>query len=515
MATGNARLEREIVIGLVVSDIYIAGISKVLQPEYFVVSVAKTVAVWCLEYFEKYGTAPGSKIETILEDQSDNGLDEDLKQDILDLLPTFKLAYKRRTKFNAPYLRDRTIDYCKSRRIELHTEHVQSLLQSGRTEEAEKLQSRFSPLPSEERRYVDVGSEESIERLSTAFNRDLQRVVQYPGALGHMFNDQFVRGGFVAFLAPEKRGKTFFLMDATIRALTQRANVVFFQVGDTMEVPMLKRIAIRLAKRPDRGSQDIIYPVKDCVLNQIGRCTKPEREGDRDLNIESSSDLTYDLLMERLNSKKYDNYAPCKNCDLVSKYGSFYLAKTHREYLTKDTAAAALTRFRKRHKHTFRLATYYSGEVTAEDLFGILDEYENTDGFVPDMIVIDYADLLVGGGRDDYRHRVNETWKTLRALSQERHCLVLTATQADANAHKQARLHLTNFSEDKRKYAHVTAMYGLNQNSNSREKDLGILRVNQLVVREGHFSSFNEVHVLQSLPLGRPAMDSFIKNVDG
>ena len=86
---------------------------------------------------------------------------------------------------------------------------------------------------------------------------------------------------------------------------------------------------------------------------------------------------------------------------------------------------------------------------------------------------------------------------------------MLTATQADAESYKKGTLSLTNFSEDKRKYAHVTAQYGLNQDPYGREKKLGVMRINEIVVREGEFSADNEVYVLQDLTMGRPYLESF------
>ena len=141
----------------------------------------------------------------------------------------------------------------------------------------------------------------------------------------------------------------------------------------------------------------------------------------------------------------------------------------------------------------------------------ILDIWERQDGFVPDVIVIDYADLLApdGGGVQEFRHKQDQVWKSLRALSQERHVLTVTATQADADSYKKDSLSLSNFSEDKRKLAHVTAQYGLNQDPQGKEKRLGILRVNEIVVREGEFSPDNEVTVLQDLAAGRAYLESF------
>ena len=94
-------------------------------------------------------------------------------------------------------------------------------------------------------------------------------------------------------------------------------------------------------------------------------------------------------------------------------------------------------------------------------------------------------------------------------MSQERHCCLVTVTQADAASYEQDKLKLKNFSEDKRKYAHVTAMYALNQDKTGREKKLGIVRIGELVVREDDFDVSREVYLLQSLKTGQPFLASF------
>jgi len=143
------------------------------------------------------------------------------------------------------------------------------------------------------------------------------------------------------------------------------------------------------------------------------------------------------------------------------------------------------------------------------ELDGTLNLWERQDGFVPDMIVVDYADLMTVQHRMYERHKQNQVWMSLRRISQERHCLLITATQADAASYERGLLRLSNFSEDKRKYAHVTAMYGLNQDPKGREKQLGIMRINEMVVREDDFSNARQVTVLQNLHRGRPFLGSY------
>lgn len=128
---------------------------------------------------------------------------------------------------------------------------------------------------------------------------------------------------------------------------------------------------------------------------------------------------------------------------------------------------------------------------------------------IPGLIVLDYADLMVPSYQTEYRHQQNQIWKDLRGLNQELDCLLVTATQADADSYDRNSLRLKNFSEDKRKYGHVTTMYGLNQDSKGREKGIGLIRINELLLRDDGFDSSREVTILQSLSTGSPVVGSF------
>ena len=99
---------------------------------------------------------------------------------------------------------------------------------------------------------------------------------------------------------------------------------------------------------------------------------------------------------------------------------------------------------------------------------------------------------------------MNDVWVRLRQLSVQFDVLLITATQADAKARQSAILDAMNFSEDKRKMAHVTAMVGLNQTD--VEKQEGIIRLNVIVAREVEYSISKSVKVLFAPDIGRPIL---------
>jgi hypothetical protein len=128
-------------------------------------------------------------------------------------------------------------------------------------------------------------------------------------------------------------------------------------------------------------------------------------------------------------------------------------------------------------------------------------------GWVPDVVVIDYADILApetGTSAMDFRQQTNRTWQALRRLSQDYHILVVTATQSDAASYDTQLLTRKNFSEDKRKYAHVTGMVGINQNE--EQKEIGVFRLNWILLREGIYYESRCVTVAGSLNIANPAI---------
>jgi hypothetical protein len=328
-----------------------------------------------------------------------------------------------------------------------------------------------------------------------------------------------VKGGFVALLAPEKRGKTFMLMDMAIRAVRQGKRVAFFQAGDMTESQMIMRIAIHLSKKNnnEKYTGKMLEPVRDCVLNLNGQCNKPEREGMIDVfpgkTVEQlKKEITLADILEAI--KEEPKYRPCHNCsDYDNKrLGSVWMKQVTTGVLTMQEGIKHWRSFFRKYKHKFKLSTHPNGTLAVKDIRALLDIWERRDDFLPDLVIIDYADLLEPDiPSKEFRQQQNTIWKALRGLSQDKNePLVVTATQADAASYDAQFLRMKNFSEDKRKYAHVTAMYGLNQDPHGREKKLGILRINEIVIREGSFDNTSQVYVLQNLSRGLPVITSYL-----
>jgi hypothetical protein len=133
-----------------------------------------------------------------------------------------------------------------------------------------------------------------------------------------------------------------------------------------------------------------------------------------------------------------------------------------------------------------------------------LDNWLYYDGFVPDVIIVDYADILAPDSRGEYRHQLDGIWAGLRRMAMERNALVVTASQAEKGTF-HSDISETSVAEDIRKLAHVTAMVGLNQTKDEYEK--GVMRISQIAIREDRKATKQAV-ALQCLDIGRPLLDS-------
>ena len=423
--------------------------------------------------------------------------------------------FGRAEQFNAAYLYDRTVKHFRSREIANLGEELQDLVERGEVDEADEAARSYRPQSWVTTRGLELGSEAGLVRMEQAFAEAAQPIVRYPGALGDLMNEHLVRDGFVAILAGEKKGKTWVLLDLAFRVLRQKANVAFFQAGDLTEGQMLRRIGIHLSRRSDseRYCQPYWRAEGDCLLNQYDSCHRPDRncdhgiyDGDVD-EFDPKVSETYDNL--RVRAESSPSYRPCDAIGCKLRRPTVWLVhEPERTPLSGAMAARRAREFFERNRRRFKLATYASGVLTCAEIDGCLDEWERQDDFVADVVIVDYADLM-SAKVQEFRHRQNEIWQGLRGISQRRHALLVTATQADAASYRQNRLNLSNFSEDKRKNAHVTAMWGLNQSPDGREKRLGILRVNTLLAREGESGPDDEVVILQDLRSGRPFLGSY------
>ena len=460
----SGSIERRVVVGMVTD----AGVLGRIAPKWdrdegmFASKWANLVGGWCCKYFEKYGKAPGNAIQGIYESwATSKQRDEDTTALVEKFLKAISGEYEaQKENANTEYTLDQAGELFNKVKMTKLAETIQGHLDLGKPEDARKLIEGFGKVELGAGAGVDIMSDEAA--WQTAFEHSSEPIIQYPGALGEFFGDSLGRDCFVAFMAKEKGGKTFWMMDLAFRAMCQRRRVAFFQVGDLSQSQIMHRWGIRAAKHPRKP----------------GRVRIP-------------------IAIERGDE---DHFAKVPE----------YKEKVFETGLTWKQAYNACQEITKRtiksDESYCRVSVHPSDTINVHGIRGIIAGWERA-GWVPDVVIVDYADILAPPlGAEEGRHQINKTWMQLRSLSTQLHCLVVTATQADAASYTADTLGRRNFSEDKRKYAHVTATIGIN--ATDEEKEAGISRLNFLVLREEEFIERRCVHVGGSLGIANPAIVS-------
>lgn len=140
-------IERKIIIGLITSTEYCERIKPIWNKQLIESAVAKRMADWSWEYFNKYGKAPGKEIETIFFTKvKNNKIPKELAEEIEeDILPGLSTEYEKE-EFNLEYLVEETESYFKKQHLKIYAENIQSLLAAGEQEKAEQLADEYQPL---------------------------------------------------------------------------------------------------------------------------------------------------------------------------------------------------------------------------------------------------------------------------------------------------------------------------------------------------------------------------------
>lgn len=506
----DSDFERQLITGMITSDEVLREVEHLYRPELIKVPFVRTVAQWCLQYWEKYQKAPRKDIQNIFNHHvTTNKLPPDQAEAIEAYLGQLSSDWKHNeTQFNAQYLLDKAEDWFKAQAMQVIMDNAQVKLIEGDVQGAHECLIRPSLPERVKTKGIDPLMDESA--LETAFDVDGDTLFTMPGELG-TFLGPISRGDFISIMAPEKRGKSFWLMEIAERARWARCNVVRFVVGDMSEAQTLRRdISYHTRKTFDRRKvgKEVLYPVMDCFHNQIDDCDLDERvnpEGEAVLQQEGGEGWVKSSI------KESPDHVPCTYCKKNDRYK--YRGAVWHKLITLEGVTESDVR-----KHRERMSPRLSGikyklvvvsSASPGSILTQLDIWEAEEGFVPDLIVLDFVDKLSPdhGGDRDFRHQEDSKWAALRILALDRYCAVITATQSDAQSYKSTQVREQNFTEHKGKYAHVTAIWTLNQTP--AEKRDKVIRIGRMFVREDDYDVNKTCMVLECRDIGRPYLNSY------
>lgn len=452
---------RQILTALITDPVVLARIAGKWPPRgegLFGSRWANLVAEWCVTHATRYDRPPGREILGAFEAWAARNKDATTIEAVERFLAGLSAEYEAtEAARNSQYVIDLAEVHFNRVRMARLVSEMQLDLDVGDVKAAEAKLTAHTRVEIAATEGCDPFHEQAVVREALTESR--QPVIEFAGDLGKFFRQELERDAFIVFMGPEKRGKSFWLLELAVRGLLARRRVAYFVCGDMSRNQVLRRLCTRIAGKPIRA-RTVHYP------------TGWDEEAEEATPI--------------LEKRKFT------------------------EPLSWQEAWRALQLMQRDQLRTknslLKIAAYPAGTLRIKTLDAQLQQWAREGWGAPDIIVLDFMDILDTSGTDDFRHRINQAWIETRGLAQKWHALILSATQASAGSYKKATMDMADFSEDKRKFGHVTGMIGLNQTK--EEKDRGVMRLNWLVLREDEFSISRCIHVAGCPSLARPIVRS-------
>jgi hypothetical protein len=496
--------EKRIVTGMIASTSYMHKVYPLLHENlaYFQTNYTETVAKWAIKYYEIYEEVPFKHIQDEF-NMNKSRLSEEDSEMIHDLLIAISKEYEVQGSINVEYLVDQTERWCKLRELEITTGNTKVLLESGDIQGAEAEITRFKKVQIQTSSIITGETLFGEEDIYHTFQDQDEGFFRMPGRLGQ-FLGTFERGWLVGLSGAFKRGKSWLAQEFAIMAMLSYLKVAFFSL-EMNDATMKQRIRKRLVSAGDTKGTYIL-PTFDCQHNQSGECNLKQRTQDHTLLEEDgklpefSEDNPYRVCTECRNNNR-------ANYDATTWFETMEIPKFEPVYVSQK-----LRYFDTMYSHLIRLKTYPRFTANVADITYDLNLLEQ-DGFLADVIIIDYADILKP--EDDVIEGIQKedrTWIALAQLASERMALVIAPTQVNKAALEANLLKESHTARWIGKLGHVDAMLAISQTE--EEKRMGRSRLSVMLHRYMDCNPSSTITLLQKIALGQVHLDSdFIREI--
>jgi hypothetical protein len=505
--TVSTDVEQKILTGVIVNTDFCRKVLPILEPYHIEILHVRRILVWVMDYYDVHKEAPGQHIQDIYLTEQQK-LKPEEGQLIQEYLSNLSRTYELETQVNWEFQYDRIRAYCRQKSLQVIAQKITTAAESGKVDQAEEMIREYRNVSKKTSEWYDPLNPEVVKASLKEKERGL---FKFKGALGELFG-WIHRGWTIALMGPPKRGKTSWFVEFAIQIIMLfrlRVAFVSLEMSQTdMEIKFLRAVSAS----PDNPGEYRI-PVWDCLKNQDGTCQLEQRASSVQLMDEGAP------IPE---SAASGQYVPCTHCKDTAGWDEHYspsswytsIAKTQTIYGEGESTARKLANFLGH--NTIRFRCYPRFSVTLDEIESDLDDLIYNEGFIPDVVILDYLDIVnMGASKEQGRDRYDEVWKQFTRMSGEKKWVGITGTQGNKKSITSQSTQQEHITEDMRKLAHVDMLIGLSQArfSGRSEKSLGRMRLGLLLFRHGETPD-DEVIVLQQQKLGQVCLDSYARSVN-
>lgn len=414
----------------------------------------RTIAARIYDYIDRYKKPPKDHLPDILDDKlnGENPREAALYEDIITSM------HEARTGINAEYVMTQLATF--NRRQSLRTVAVElaKALQRDTEESLEEADKLIEKAKSQSLDLFDPGlrlddKKHALDFLDISTNC-------FPTGIAELDRRGFgpTRKEYWQLIANTKKGKSWMLMHVAKMALIHRLKVahVTLELSQERTAQRYFQAFFSISKRKEK------FSVTRFQKDELGRISGLVPQ-------ELSPALTFeDGNIRKKLEQKIDQFGP-------------------------------------RHLSNIFVKEFPTGQLTLNQLEAYLDSLETTERFTPDLLVIDYPDLMKTD-RDNLRGSLDEIVKGLRGIAVKRNMAVAAVSQTSrgsANA-KEESIDKVSEAFTKIQHADTTIMYS----QTKAEKELGLAR---LSVGAGRNDDSNlTVVISQNYGTGNFVVDSVV-----
>lgn len=440
-------VEPRILGNLITSGELLGRVRSIVDPSLFESPTSRIVGQWVIEYYDRLQDAPGKAITDIYIarqgelNEADRGL-------VYAFLKNCSASWK---PTNVKYAEDMASKFFQQRSLERLIDDLKSKAAGGNIDGAQRVIADYVKPELVHSRSIDILHDVSV--IQNSFQNEDEELFGLRGNMNRLVGGPLCRGDLVAFLAPPKSGKTWWMIDTANTAMTRGQRVLFISCEMTEE-QIVRRFWQSLS-----GCSRFGEKAPGSIFQQNGQ--------------------KYDLVQgERI---------------------------TRRIELEKASIEAIQKTYLSVGSGELKIRCYPPRTLTLQKLRSELKVLEVFENFVPDVIVIDYADIMALPSGRERRLQLDDLWLGLRNINLEMNNLIVTASQTGRETVGGRRdADESNIAEAVSKINHVTRMITINRSK--RDKKLGIYRMGCQTMRDGK-ECFEQLVVCNCLEIGRPWMD--------
>lgn len=425
MAVSLSALQENFITLLCYDDLNCALIRNLIEPEFWG-GPFKVIAPRIYEYIDRYKKAPKDHIADLMADKLENKKnprEATLYEDILMSI------HGQSENVNAPYVMGQLENFIKRQSLRTIAVDLAKALQRDTDDSLEEAEKLISASRHQVASVFDPGL-----RLS---NRD--RVLDFLDQGNHCFPTgipELDKRGFGPtrkelwlYIAAAKRGKTWMLIQLAKMAILHRLRVVHITL-EMSEDRSAQRYMQALFAMSKRNEKQIVTKFE---RDQLGRLV-----GLDETEVRPRLYMNDPNIRKRL-EKKIDRFGPRLLDNVIVKQ-------------------------------------FPTGSLTVRQLEAYLDNLESNERFVPDLLIVDYPDLM-NVDKNNYRLSIDEIYKDIRGILVRRNMAGAVVSQGNRLSEKAKNVGSDHVAEAWSKIAHADCIITYNQTVAEHKMNLARLHV--------------------------------------